>query len=525
MSGSVAGEVRTTVKNVVSKDGKKTYGQIIKSSALIGGSTVVNVGLSMVRTKVLALLLGTSGMGLFGNYGTISDLVRTIAGMGINVSGVRQIAEAVGTGEQDRIARTVTALRRVALFTGGLGALLLLIFCRQVSWLMFDDHKHAAGVALLAIAVLFADVSAGQGALIQGMRRIGDMARMGVWGAIYGTVFSLPIIYFWREDGVVPSIICTAAMTILTSWWYARKIQVARVNLTWKELMAEAGGLLKLGVVFMASGCMTMGVAFVVRAIITRKLGLEASGLYQSAWALGGVYMGYIVTAMGADFYPRLTEVAKDDAECNRLVNEQIEVGLLVGGPGVLGTLAFAPLVIQLFYSDKFHGAEDLLRWICMGMLLRVASWPMGYYLMAKGARKIYFWSELTSNVIYVALNWLAVEKFGLTGAGVAFFGMYVVYTIGMYLVVRGLSGFRWSAANLRVAALFGPLVVVVFFSQKLLAGRSPIAAGVFGALVAICAGIYSLRTLCSLVPLHKLPKVLQKLITLLRLAPAAENN
>ncbi len=521
MSGNVACEVRTPVAGVVSKDGKKTYGQIIKSSALIGGSTVVNVGLSMVRTKVLAVLLGTSGMGLFGNFGTISDLVRTIAGMGINVSGVRQIAEAVGTGEQERIARTVTALRRVALFTGGLGALLLLIFCRQVSWLMFDDHKHSAGVALLAVAVLFADVSAGQGALIQGMRRIGDMARMSVWGAIYGTVFSIPIIYIWHEDGVVPSIICAAAMTILTSWWYARKIQVARVRLTWKELMAEAGGLLKLGVVFMASGCMTMGVAFVVRAIITRKLGLESSGLYQSAWALGGVYMGYIVTAMGADFYPRLTGVAKDDAECNRLVNEQIEVGLLVGGPGVLGTLAFAPLVIQLFYSAKFGPAEDLLRWICMGMLLRVASWPMGYYLMAKGARKIYFWSELTSNVIYVALNWLAVEKFGLTGAGVAFFGMYVVYTIGMYFIVRRLSGFRWSGANLRVAALFGPLVVAVFFSQKLM---PPTAAGVFGAVVAICAGIYSLRTLCNLVPLQKLPKMLQKLITLLRLAPAAEN-
>jgi enterobacterial common antigen flippase len=521
MSGNVACEVPTAVKSVVNKDGKKTYGQIIKSSALIGGSTVVNVGLSMVRTKVIAIWLGTSGMGLFGNFGTISDLVRTIAGMGINVSGVRQIAEAVGTGEQERIARTVTALRRVALLTGGLGALLLLIFCRQVSWLMFDDYRHAGGVALLALAVFFSDVSAGQGALVQGMRRIGDLARMGVWGAIYGTAFSIPIIYFWREDGVVPSIICAAAMTILTSWWYARKIQVTRVRLAWKELIAEARGLLRMGVVFMAGGCMTMGVAFLVRAIITRKLSLEASGLYQSAWALGGVYMGYIVTAMGADFYPRLTEVAKDDAECNRLVNEQIEVGLLVGGPGVLGTLAFAPLVIQLFYSAKFGPAEDLLRWICMGMLLRVASWPMGYYLMARGERKIYFWSELTGNVIYVGLSWLAVAKLGLTGAGIAFFALYVIYTIGMYLIVRRLSGFRWSAANVRVALLFGPMVAAVFASQKLL---PPLAAGLFGAVVAVFAGMYSLRTLCTLVPLHKLPRVLQKLITLLRLAPAAEN-
>jgi PST family polysaccharide transporter len=310
-------------------------------------------------------------------------------------------------------------------------------------------------------------------------------------------------------------------MTILTSWWYARKIQVARVYLTWKEMTAETRALLRMGVVFMASGCMTMGMAVLVRAIITRKLGLDASGLYQSASVLGGVYMGYILTAMGADFYPRLSAVAKDNEECNRLVNEQVEVGLLVGGAGVLATLAFAPLVLQLFYSAKFGPAQDVLRWICMGMLLRVASWPMGYFLMAKGERKIYFWSELGSNLLYLGLIWLGVTQFGLTGAGIAFFVLYVFYTVGIYVIVRRLTGFRWSTANVRIALLLGPLVAAVFISQKIL---PPLAAGIFGATTAVIAGILSLRTLCALVPLQKLPRLAQKLLVLFRMAPADTN-
>ena len=505
----------------LSNNGKNTYGQIVKSSALIGGSTMFNVGLSMVRTKVMALLLATSGMGLFGIYGTTSDLVRTLAGMGINVSGVRQIAEAVGTGEEQRIARTVVALRRVALCTGVLGALLLAVFCKPISWLIFKNGDHAGSVALLGLAVFFTDVSAGQSALVQGMRRIADLARMSVWAAFYGTVFSIPIIYFWREDGVVPSLVCVAAMMILTSWWYARKIQVTRVKLSWKEMREEAAGLLRMGVVFMASGCMSFGVAFLVRAIIVRKMGLDAAGLYQSAWVLGGVYMGYIVAAMGADFYPRLTAVAKDHAECNRLVNEQVEVGLLVGGPGVLATLAFAPTVIELFYSSKFGPAEDVLRWICLGMLLRVASWPMGFLLIARGERKIFFWSELASNVLYISLIWLGIAKFNLTGAGMAFFGLYVAYTIGIYLIVRRLSGFQWSAANLRLACLFGPLVGAVFAGQKLL---PPVTAAILGGTAAVLVGIYSLRTLCTLIPFGRLPRAAQKLLSLFRLAPAGGN-
>ena len=45
------------------------------------------------------------------------------------------------------------------------------------------------------------------------------------------------------------------------------------------------------------------------------------------------MYVGFILQAMGSDFYPRLTAVADDHAECNRLVNEQAQIGLLLAGP------------------------------------------------------------------------------------------------------------------------------------------------------------------------------------------------
>jgi hypothetical protein len=41
------------------------------------------------------------------------------------------------------------------------------------------------------------------------------------------------------------------------------------------------------------------------------------------------------------------------------------------------------------------------------------------------------------------------------------------------------------------------------------------------GALAAVGAGVYSLRTLCALVPLERMPRLARRLIALLRLAPA----
>jgi PST family polysaccharide transporter len=85
----------------------------------------------------------------------------------------------------------------------------------------------------------------------------------------------------------------------------------------------EAAGLLKLGFAFMASGLMMTGASYAIRVFVLHKVGFDAAGLYQSAWTLGGMYLGVILGSMGTDFYPRLTAAAQDNDTCNRLVNEQ----------------------------------------------------------------------------------------------------------------------------------------------------------------------------------------------------------
>jgi antigen flippase len=498
---------------------KKSYNQILKSSALIGSSSVISIGFGVLRNKAMALMLGPAGVGMLGLYGSILDVTRSVAGMGINTSGVREIAEAVGSQDSLRIARMVTTLRRIAMYLGALGALLLLVFSKSVSRVTFGDEKHTGAVALLALAVFLTDVSAGQAALVQGMRRIGDLARMAVLGAMYGTIFSIPIVYFYREQGMVPSLVCVAAMSILTSWWYARKIQVEKVRLSLGQVFSEASGLLKLGVVFMASGLMAMGGSYVIRIILVKQLDMAAAGYYQAAWTLGGLYTGFVLQAMGADFYPRLVASVRNHDECNRLVNEQAEIGLLLGGPGVVGTLTFAPVVIAVFYSQKFGPTVEILRWICLGMLLRVSSWPLGFIILARGERGIFFWTDLLCNSLNLALVWVGVKQWGLAGAGIAFCGANVFNLACNYVLARRLCGFRWSAATRKMALVFLPLVTALFVSWYFLP-RWMVVAG--GSLLTVMLSVYSLRTLCALIRFEKLPGPVRKLLVLLRLRPAA---
>ena len=457
----------------------------------------------------MAVLLGPSGVGLIGIYGSITGLIAQVAGMGIGASGVRQIAEASGSNDSVKVARTAITLRRASLFLGVLGMLTLVFLREPICRLTFGNTEHAGALGMLAVSLFLGAVSAGQGALVNGMRRIGDLARLSIFGALFGLLASVPFVWFFGERGIAPFLVTVSAMGLLASWWYARKITIEKIRIPWREMAPEARALLRLGVVFMASGLMTMGTMYLIRVLVVRQLGLDAAGLFQASSAIASLYVGFILSAMGADFYPRLTEVSKDNNLSNRMVNEQTEVSLLLAVPGILGTLTFAPYVIQVFYSAKFTPAMDILRWDLLGILLRVGSWPMGFILLAKGKGKIFFWTELAANIVYLGLAFILLQCFGLPGAGMAFFGLYLLCWTLMFFVVKRVSGFSLSKANRKLYAVILPVISIVFLSGYFLSFPINMLISIT---VTIIISIYFLRMLTITIGVNQWRKFLSQI-------------
>ena len=190
----------------------------------------------------------------------------------------------------------------------------------------------------------------------------------------------------------------------------------------------------------------------------------------------------------------------------------------MLAGPGAIATLTFAPLVIALFYSSRFGAAVGVLRWICLGTILQVISWPLGFIIVAKGKRAMFFCTELAWTLVSLGLAWTCVRSFGLNGAGIAFFGSYVFYGFLLYLVVNRLSSFRWSTANKQTGLFFLSLIAAVFYGFYVL----PLLwAGCLGALAALLSGAYSIRVLFKLISWDQIPGFLRRLLAGFGYAPA----
>jgi antigen flippase len=476
----------------------------------MGGAAVVTFLLGMLRTKVAALLIGTTGVGLTAGFVTIQNLISTFAGLGIQSSAVREIVVAVGKGNQQAIGRKVLVLRRVCWLTGLVGMLTMMAFSSFFSQLTFNSSAYTLDIAALGIVILLVNLAGGQLTLLQGMRLIGDMARVNIYGAFFSTLIAICFYYWLGLRGIVPSLISIAAIQLTTAWFFARRIQLPLVTLTWIETFQEANEMVKLGIVFMWNGLMLSAVSYFTIILITQQIDLHAVGLYSAAFLLSGMSVNLVLGAMGADYYPRLTGVANDKTAMNRLVNEQTEIGLLLAAPCMLATLALAPWILQIFYTREFLDAVELLQWFVLGCFGRVISWPLGFVILALGKGRWFLVTETGANLAHLALIALGLSMFGLEGVAIAFFVLYLGYIVAVYFLCRHLTGFSWSTGCRRIAIYTLPVSLFLFIISRNL---PMLPAALIGIAASVVTAVFCIRELVRRLGMDSL--LLQRIITL----------
>jgi PST family polysaccharide transporter len=489
---------------------ENSYGQILKSSSIIGGAQGLNYLIGMVRTKMVAVLLGPSGMGLVSLYVTAIGLVETVSRFGIDSSGVREVAEAHGSGNAEKIARTVITLRRMCWLTGIFGWLLTAGFSYPLSVWTFGSGERAWAIGILGVTILIGSVSGGQSSIIQGTRRIGDLARINVLGAVAGTLIAIGLYAWLGQRGIVPVIITTATTNLGFSWWFARKIPVVDVSLTWPETFHNSKQLVQLGMAFMYGIFLGALVGLGIRALIVRELGLDAAGIYQAAWGISGMFSGFIIKAMGVDFYPRLTIAVHDNEKINTLVNEQTEIGILLALPGLLGTLAFAPWIMQIFYSSKFIVGSQLLPCFVLGVFLQVISWPYGMILMAKGSKAWMFFCTTEINAVQIVLTIYFIKTSGLVGVAWAFVLFTFIHGLVTLFVAKKISGFMWSRSSLKLIFLSFCIIGCEFLVNTV---RDQFISTTLGAIIAAGGSLIVLRLLSVRLGVeHRFVKIIMKI-------------
>ena len=416
-----------------------SYGHILKYTSIFGGVQGLNILISLVRNKIVALLLGPSGMGLISLFNSTIQLLSQATNLGISFSAVRNVSELINAGDEARITHFIKVVRAWSLLTGLFGMLLCIVIGPMLSDFTFSWGNHTLHFVLLSPLVALLAITGGETAILKGARQLKSLAAIQVYSILAALIITIPIYYFFGQAGIVPVMVLMGLATLLLTIHRSYSLYPLRLTGA-KGILGEGMGMVRLGVAFTLAGVLGSGAEFIIRTFLNNVAELETVGLYNTGYILTMTYAGLVFSAMETDFFPRLSAVNTQWRSCNEIVNKQIEVSLLLISPLLVAAQFAIPFVIPILLSDQFLPVVDMVRILLLAIYLRAIKLPVAYLPLAKGDSLSYLLLEAIYDIVVVLLVIWGYMQWELVGTGIAI----ALSAIFDYLMILGYTYYKY---------------------------------------------------------------------------------
>ena len=405
--------------------------RIYKAIGIFGGTQALTILCSIVRTKLVSVLIGPLGMGLFGLYNSAVDMINVLSNMGLRTSCVRDVSLAHSSGDYQRIAEVVRIVRRWAWFLGLIWAIVMIMASPLLSRISFGDTQHSWAFVVLSVSVFAFSVVNSEQAVLQGTQKLRKLAKSMVWGNVIGLLLSIPMFYYLKIDSVVPSIIVYGLSTLVTIMVYRNKDYDGEARtLSMRDTVKGGAEFVKFGICITLSTFATLLVSYVFMAYLNHRSGTATVGLYQAGYALVNRYSELLFSAIAMEFYPRLTGVSASRWRMQTFVAQEANISLYVIMPVVVLFMIFRGVIVDLLYSVEFRAMIPFISWCMVGIVFKGVSWCLAFVILAKGESRVFLFTEGMSAAICLVLNITFYELWGLDGLGVSYTVWYLLYLL-----------------------------------------------------------------------------------------------
>lgn len=442
-----------------SDDKNQGYKTSAKGIALFGGLQVYKILLSVIRTKCSALFLGPSGFGIYSLITSTLTSIEMMTNCGLGTSSVKDIAHT--REDKVEVAKVYLVLNRFVWLTGIIATLLCMGGAKYLSISAFENPDYTIAFVFAGFSLLINQLITGQGALLTGLRKYKLIARLNVWSNTLGLIVTVILYWLWGVKAIVPVIISTALLNLVFSSYYAKQISLPKVVLSVKETWQRGKRMFKMGTLISLGGALSSLAGYAIRIFISQMSSVFIVGLFTASFSLVNTYLGMVVSAIDKDYYPRLCSEESDTTCFNKTINQQIEMLVLLLSPIIVIFVTFAPLVISVFYSEKFQSASGFMVLTALSMFFFVPAKTISMAFLAKGDSKGYFVNQVTFVAYTLVLNMTGFHYGELSGLGISFLAAYLIYLLQTYFACHRCYLFGFDKQILVKVGLYMSLLTV----------------------------------------------------------------
>lgn len=408
---------------------------LVKVSFLNGISTVIRMLAGLVSTKVVAAVVGPTGIALLGQLNNFTTIMLSLANGGITTGITKYVSEHADTEARTR-SYIGTAFRITFIFSIATG-LAMILGAGYLSELILKSRSYTSVFYVFGVTIIFYALNALLLAILNGYKEYKLFVRVNIISSLVSLAFSVVMALAFGLMGALISAVTFQSVVFLITLF-----MVSRARwFSWSMFLGgidrkAAYSLIQYSFMALATAMIVPISQLAVRGYIVDQVSTEQAGIWEGINRISGMYLQVVVTSLSVYYLPRLAEL-KNETEMRKEVVSvyQLMIPFLLIASLVI--YVFRDLIISILFTQEFTGMRDLFLYQLLGDILKMSGWVLGFLMVAKAMTRIYIFMELVNYVLFVLISYVLVGRYGAIGATMAYAAGHFIYLVGMVIIFR----------------------------------------------------------------------------------------
>ncbi|MES1198312.1 MAG: O-antigen translocase [Chitinophagaceae bacterium] len=410
---------------------------LVKVSLLNGISTLIKMVTSFVSVKVVAVLIGPSGIALLGQLNNFTTIFLNLSTGFVNGGVTKYISEY--NGEESKYAPILRTGLWLTIILSGLCAFVMIIGAGYFATEILKDVHYRPIFIIFGCTILFYALNILLLSVINGFKEFRKYVTINIVTSVTGLIFSIVLALTFGVYGALISAVTFQSVVFIITLYIALNSKWFKWSLFLGKFSRESA--VKLSHFFLmalVSALTVPGSQLAIRGYIIKHHSITDAGLWEGMLRISNLYLMVITTSLSVYYLPRLSEL-KTQRELRKEVVSVYRIIIPFIAVLFLTIFICKNIIISILFDEKFSAIKDLFLFQLIGDFFKVAAWVLAYQLLAKAMTRLYILTEVLSSLVYVGVGIFFVSIYGNIGATIGYAISFFIYFIVMVVIFRKL--------------------------------------------------------------------------------------
>ena len=408
----------------------------VKTSFLSGLSTAISLLARLISTKIVAVYLGTNGMFLMGQLKDFLRLGNTIGSFGIENGIVKYVSEY--ESEKTKLSDIIGTSFKINFASALIFSSLILVFKNQISDFLQINFSENFYFLILIFSIISASIHTCFLSIYNGLNKIKLYVLVNIFSNIVSAIILVILVLEMQIIGAFYALAINQIFSLLINIIFFFIYKPFEIGWVLKQFVYDNFKKLSSFSVMAVVGptCLIIS-TFIVRDFIFTEFGSDYAGSWEAMWRISAIYLLFLITTFKFYLIPTFSKLNNNELkkEVFKIWKVVIPIILII----TAGVYITKDLIINILLSEEFLLINTIIFFHLLGDVIKINCWVLGNIMISKADTKSFIFFQIEWSVVFVALTYLFIGKYGFVGVSISYFITYIIHFSLLNLYFRKL--------------------------------------------------------------------------------------